>query len=291
MQFDRNIRAKILLTNSTYTGYSGDIDIANLRIAFSIVKTFSWSTNTANVRIFNLSADKRNRLRDFGDQLRLFAGYKYQDNTQLIFTGNVTQLNHSFDQPEIITSLNCGDGERSLNNTLIGVSFGAKTPVRTVIQFIADKLQFPIVDFAQTENLVYEQGFNDADLAKNVLDRACKKMNLQWSVQNENLVIIRDNGATTKPPVDINLDTGMVGVPERYVDKRFFLYRAVAPNEPPKPGWKVRLLLRPDLLPGDRIRLRSRQLGFDGEFVIITVRHEGDNYGPLFETTLEVIPT
>lgn len=291
MQFDRVIRAKVLLTNSSYTGYIGDLDIANLRVAFSIQKTFSWATNTANVRIFNLSADKRNRLRDFGDQLRLFAGYRLEDNAQLIFTGNVTQLNHTFDQPEIITNLQCGDGERSLNNTLIAVSFGPKTPVRTVIQYIADRMQFPVVDFAQTENLTYDNGFNDADLAKNVLDVACKKMNLQWSVQNENLVIIRNNGSTTKPPVDINADTGMIGVPERYVDKKYFLYRAVSPNEPPKPGWKVRLLLRPDLLPGDRIRLRSRQLGFDGEFVIITVRHEGDNYGPLFETTLEVIPT
>lgn len=290
MQFDRLIRAKVFLTNETYNGYIGDIDIKNLRITFNILKTFSWSTNTANIEVYNLSSTNRNRLKDFGDQWRLFAGYRNSGGEQLLFTGNVTQLNHLYAQPEIITQVTCGDGERALNNTLISVSYSPGTPVRTVIENIASKMNLPLVDFAETENLTYENGFNDADLAKNVLDRACKKLNLQWSVQNENLVIIRDNGATTKPPVEINVDTGMIGVPDRYVDKRYFLNRAIAPNEPPKPGWRVRLLLRPDLLPGDRIRLRSQQIGFDGEYVILTARHEGDNYGPQFTTTLEVIP-
>lgn len=291
MQFDRLITGKIFLSNTTYTGYIGDIEFANLRVSFSIVKTFSWSTNTAAVRIYNLSPSKRNKLKDFGDQLRLFAGYRSSGNAQLIFTGNVTQLNHSFDQPEVMTILNCGDGERSLNNTLVAVSFGEKTPARTVIQYIADKLNFPIVDFAGTENLLYDNGFNDADLAKNVLDKACKKLDLQWSVQNENLIIIKNNGSTDKPPVDINAETGMIGVPERYVDKSYFLYRAITPNQAPKPGWRVRMLLRPDLIPGDRVRIRSKQLDFEGEFLILTVRHEGDNYGQQFETTIEAIPT
>jgi hypothetical protein len=257
---------------------------------FSVNKSLSWSTNTCYLRIYNLGPDNRNRLREFGDQLRLFAGYRDQEGAQLLFIGNVNELNHTFSQPEIITSIGCGDGERNLNNILIPVSFGEKTPIRTVIQYVAERLDFPISYFAPSENLLYENGYVDTDLAKNILDKACQALNLVWSVQNENLVILPTNGATTRPPVEINAETGMLGIPERYVDKKQFLYRALPPNAPPKPGWKVKTLLNPDLLPGDRIRLRSRQVDIDGEFRILTIKHEGDNWGPQFESTLEVYP-
>lgn len=290
MQFDRVIRAKILLTNSTYDGYRGDIEITNLRMTFSITKSLSNTANSGSLRIFNLSSDNRNRLREFGDQVRFFAGYREQEGAQLIFIGNVTQLNHAFAQPEIITQIDCLDGDRNLNNILVPVSFGEGTARRTVIQYVADRLGFPITYFAPSENLLYDNGFNDVCLAKDILTSACDSLNLTWSVQNGNLVILPTNGATPRPPVEINADTGMVGIPERYVDKRYFLYRALPPNAPPKPGWKVKTLLNPDLLPGDRIRLRSTQADVEGEFRILTIKHEGDNWGPQFESNLEVYP-
>lgn len=297
MQFDRVIRAKIFLTRVTEDGnpnptggYRGEIDITNLRIAFTVNKSQAWSTNTAQVRIYNLGADNRNRLKDFGDNLRLYAGYRGEDGAQLLFTGNITQFNHTFAQPDIITVLECGDGDNILNNSTISVSFTSKTQVREVIETIASKMGLNIVDFADTQNRSYENGFNDCGLGKDILDVACKKANLRWSVQNENLIIIPDNGSTSRPPVEINENTGMIGIPERYVDKKQFLYKALPPNNAPKPGWKVRVLLRPDLLPGDRIRLSSSRANVSGVFTILTIRHEGDNYGPIFESILEVFP-
>lgn len=290
MQFDRVIRAKVLLTNSTYTGYDSEVEINNLRMQFSIKKTLSTSTNTCTLKIYNLGADNRNRLKEFGDQLRLFAGYRQQEGAQLIFIGNVNQLNHSFLQPEIVSTLTCGDGERNLNNIMIPVSFDALTPVRTVIEYVAEKLGFPIAVFEQTSDEVYENGYYDIALAKDVLTNACQRMNLYWSVQNENLYILSNNGATLKPPAEINAETGMIGIPERYVDKRYYLYRALPPNAPPKPGWRFRTLLRPDILPGDKIRLRSVKADVDGEFRVLTISHDGDNYGLPFESSFEVYP-
>lgn len=291
MQFDRVIRAKILLTSSDYQGFRGEIDITNLRMTFNIQKSISNTPNSASVRIYNLGADNRNRLKGFGDQLRLFAGYREEEGAQLLFIGNITQFNHSFDQPEIITQLDCGDGDKNLNNILIPVSFGAKTPVRTVIEYVAERLQFPIAYFAPSPNEVYEFGFSDIYKASEILTTACQRLNLNWTLQNESLLILPTDQATTKPPAEINADTGMIGIPERYVDKKSFLYEARQPNEPYQPGWKVRVLLRPDLLPGDRVRIRSTRADINGEFRILTINHEGDNYGPIFQSTLEVYPT
>ena len=285
MKFDRVIRASIRLINAPeYTAYRGTLDIRNLRIAFSVSKSISWSTNTATVRIWNLSAENRNQIANFGDELTLYAGYVNDGGAQLLFKGDSTQVGHSFPQPDIISTLTCGDGDKIVNNVVISVSFGANTPVRTVIEKIAALMGLNIVSGLPTILEVYALGFKGTNLARNVLDNACQKANLWWSVQNGNLVIQRKNTGNSKPPVDINVDTGMIGVPERYTDKKGEFYVTG-----PKVGWIVRTLLRPDIIPGDVIRLRSDQVPVNGLFFVETIKHEGDNYGPNFESTLEVV--
>lgn len=291
MQYGRIISTKIRLAQPPpQTGYRGDLEIKNLRMAFSISKSIAWATNTANFRIYNLGADNRNQLAYYGDEIRIFAGYQQNGGEQLLFIGNTTQTTHNFAFPEIITTLNVGDGEKVLNELTTSVSFGENTPARTIIEFVASRMGLTLQDFSETENLTYALGYKDVDLAKNILDKVCKKLNLAWSVQNNNLVILKvGEGNIKKPVVEINADTGMLGVPERYSDKRQYDYRALPPDGAPKPGWKVRCLLRPDLIPGDRVRIRSTHADVNGLFYIQTIQHEGDNFGPVFESLLEVI--
>lgn len=291
MKFDRVINAKIQLASPPpSTEYRGSMEIENLHMAFSVYKSESWSTNTANFRIWNLSESKRNLLNQYGDELTISAGYRLETGAQVLFRGNTTLVSHIFSEPEIITVLDCGDGERSLNLILASASFGANTPVRQVIEYYAGVLGLTIAEFAPTDDLVYALGHKFSGIAKDGLDKACKALGLTWSVQNNNLVILVQNVGSSKPPIEINADTGMIGIPQRYTDRRQYLYRALPKNGgAPKPGWKVRTLLRPDIIPGDRIRLRSGKVDIDGVFYVISIRHEGDNYGSQFESALEVI--
>lgn len=293
MQFDRVIRAKILLANETYTAYTREIDITNLRMSFNVLKTSATDANTGDLIIYNLSAEKRNLITGFGDQLRIFAGYRNSGGAELLFIGSANQLNHTFNQPDITTQLNCGDGETTLNNTNIAISFAANTNVRTVIEFIAKQLRFPIAYFAPTppgQEEVYTNGFSEIYLARTILESACKKIGMQFSIQNDNMIIIPINGTTEKPPVVINVQNGMIGVPERYVDKRYYQYNALIPNEPPKPGYRIKMLLRPDILPGDKIRIQSRQIDIDQQMIVYNIRHTGDNYESNFESIIEAFP-
>lgn len=291
MQFDRVINVKILLASPPPSiEYRGDMEVSNLRVAFSVFKSESWSTNTANIRIYNISESKRNLLNSYGDQVTLNAGYRQETGAQVLFRGNTSLVSHIFAEPEIITVLDCGDGEKSLNLILAKASFGENTPVRQVIEYYAGVLGLNIAEFSVTDNLVYALGHQFSGIAKDGLDKACKALGLVWSVQNNNLIILLQGVGSSKPPVEINANTGMIGVPQRYTDRRQFLYRALPKNGgAPKPGWKVRTLLRPDILPGDRIRLRSNRVDIDGVFYVISIRHEGDNFGPQFESLLEVI--
>lgn len=291
MQYGRLISTRIRLSQPPpQVGYRGSLEASNLRMSFSISKSISWSTNTATFRIYNLSADSRNQLAYYGDEIRIFAGYQENGGEQLLFIGNTTQVSHAFEFPDIITTLIVGDGERVLNRVLVSVSFGENTPARTIINSVAEQMGLTIQDFAQTENLNYALGYKDIDYAKNVLDTVCKKLDLVWSVQNNNLVILKLNrGNEVKPIIEINADTGMIGVPQRYTDKRQYDYAALPPQGAPNPGWRVRCLLRPEIIPGDRIRLRSAHANVDGLFYVQTITHDGDNFGPNFESNLEVI--
>lgn len=289
MQFDRVINFKVLLANPPPSStYRGSLTVENLRIAFSIAKNMSPSTNTASVRVWNLSSNTRNELRIFGDQITLYAGYR-DPGPQMLFVGNTTLVSHIFAEPDIISVFDVGDGEKSLNNRLVNISFGPGTPVRTVIEEFARQLGLNIEEFQATENLVYPNGFSYAYLAKYGLDKACDAVNLIWSVQNNNLIILRNNTGSSKPVIEINENTGMIGTPERYTDKRQYLYQALPPNAAPKNGWKVRVFLRPDILPGQIIRLRSTKVRIDGFFYVFNIRHEGDNYGPTYESVMQVI--
>lgn len=290
MQFDRVINVKIKLASPPPSlEYRGTLEASNLRIAFSIFKSESWSTNTANIKIWNISESKRNQLNSYGDEVTLSAGYRKETGPEILFRGNSSLTNHVFAEPEIISVIDCGDGERSLNQILVSASFGANTPVRTVIEYYAQQLQLEITEFAETDQTVYALGHKFQGMARDGLDKACAAIDLVASVQNNNLVILRRNQGSTRPPIEISGATGMIGIPQRYTDRRQYLYRALPPNGSPKPGWKVRCLLRPDILPGQKIRLRSQRVDIDGIFYVISIRHEGDNFGPQFESLLEVI--
>lgn len=290
MQFDRVINLRIQVANPPpSTTYRGNMEISNLRMAFSVYKSESFSTNTANVRIWNLGADKRNILNNYGNEIKIFGGYRLETGPELLFIGNSQLTTHIFAEPEIITVFDCGDGEKTLNSIIASASFGANTPVRDVIEYYAGLLTLDIVEMTPTDNLVYALGHKYTGIAKTGLDIACAAIGLKASVQNNNLVILKPGVGSVKPPALIDPDSGMIGIPQRFTDRRQYNYRALPPNGAPKPGWKVRCLLRPDVLPGDRVRIRSARADIDGIFYVISIRHEGDTFGPQFESLLEVV--
>ena len=290
MQFDRAVNLKIQVADPPPSiTYNGNMEISNLRMAFSIYKSESWSTNTANVKIWNLGQDKRNKLNNYGNEIKVFAGYKCETGPELIFIGNSRFTTHLFAEPEIITTFDCGDGEKTLNAIVVSWSFGENIPVRTVIQAYADLLGLNIVEISSTDNLVYSLGHKHSGIAKDGLDKACKALGLFASVQNNNLVILKPGVGSSKEPALIDADSGMIGIPQRYTDRKQYNYRAIAPNSAPKNGWKIRCLLRPDILPGDRVRIKSERADIDGIFYVISIRHDGDTHGPQFESLLEVV--
>ncbi len=282
-KFIRITQLIIRIRREDFQGYERTLTIRNLRMAFSIQKNLAIQTNPGLIKIWGLSANYRNLIKDFGDQVELYAGYEEASNLQLLYKGDTTTVYHSFEMPEVITTLECGDGEKYVNQKTFSLSFEAGTPVEDVIRSIASRMGINVAEYVASSNPVYELGFSNTGLLKESLNKACAYAGLQWSVQNDGLQVIPLNGTSGRPPYRIDADNGMIGVPERYTYKGPQFYtnnRAV--------GWKVNNLLSPLILPGYRVDIRSRYLGFQGIFLVQTVRHNGDTYADPWFTNLEV---
>jgi hypothetical protein len=289
--FNRLARVFVRLSNETLDGYKGDLTLSNLRISFSIQKNLAWSTNTAQVRVWNLSGDKRNILRDYGDQVTLYAGYEFGGGEQILFIGDTVSVQHIFDLPEIVTVLECGDGDKYANQKTVSVSFQKGATARDVINEIARQMGITVLKF-DSDNLIYKEGFSSVDMGKDALDKACRYLGLEASIQNNNLQIIPQGGTLDQTPFIINADTGMIGIPQRYTFKRSDLYRKradVSHTQIGYPtGWKVQTTLRPDIFPGAKVQIQSTHIDLKGIFRVETIRHEGDTYGPIWRSNLEV---
>lgn len=278
--FNRDVQIKVDTPD-------GQIVVENLRVAFSVKKTLNWGTNTLIASIWNLRPTKRQAIRDFGQKVTLYAGYKDQATTGLLFLGRTTQVSHKFEQPEIISTLECGDGERNLNTILFPFSYRENVRALTVLNDIAAKMELKISQLGDVLDKEYPKGWSSAGLAKEALDDVCNYLGVQWSVQNEELVILPVNVAAKKIPHQINIDTGMIGVPEQ------FTYRAqYLPQAARLIGWRVKTLLRPEILPGDEVRIQSSKVNFnlDASYKVIAIIHNGDTHGNPWDSTLEVIP-
>jgi hypothetical protein len=282
-KFIRTATVIIRIRRDDFTGYEKTIRLSGLRVSFNIQKNLAWSTNVGNIKIWNLSRDHRNLIKDYGDEVTVYAGYERGSGEELLYVGDTTTVYHTYDLPDIVTTLECGDGERYVNQKHFSLSFQAGTSAREVIQTIAKRMGIPITEFANSDNLVYDQGFECAGMGKEALLKACSLLNLQASVQNETLQIIPVSGVIDETAFLINGQTGMIGIPQRYTYKRQDFY-----VQGPAVGWRVATLLYPKILPGSKLDISSQYLGFQGIFRCETIRHSGDTFGMQWESNMEV---
>ena len=285
MKFYREAQVKVKIRNADFSGYTEEVTIKNLRISFSIVKSLAWSANTCNVKIWNMKQETRNLIKDYGDEVTVYAGYRDEGDLQIIFVGDTTAVIHMYDQPEIISIFECSDGDKYINQRRVAVSFVANTPVNLMIQIIAEQMGLNIAELATANDLVYRQGFEFIGMGKDALTTLCSKLGLQWSVQNDDLQIIPLDGTIQQPIVQINQNTGMQGIPQRFTYRRLDLYRAITA---PTTGWKVNVALNPKVAPGAKIDLASTHIDFKGPYRVENVRHEGDTFGSTWSSQFEV---
>lgn len=272
VQFDRMVKVSV--------GPSGSetaIGVDGLRVSFTVKKTSKRTTNKCTVEIYNISNESYNKISDnsLENILILNAGYAgSSDFEKVLFAGNIVDVHKESKYPDIVTVIECADSIPQINRS---ISYKAGTTARKILDDIV-KL-FPVanrnkVEIPNIDDLEYGNGFSDSGKLSDILTQIADALNLEWSVQNNELKIIKKNGDDGTRGILLTNETGLIGLPEKNNDI------AISGQKDKKyAGWKVKCLLQPQLEPNGIIEIRSNEITGNTFFKVVSVSHSGDNYG------------
>lgn len=240
------------------------------RIAFNIEKsTDGKSANKSKVSVYNLSEDSRSFIEKNIDSLmKLEAGYS--GNYSVLYLGDVKKVEHSRSGPDVITTIESGEGEKKLIESHIEISLGPDAKVNQVVNAAISSLGIDRGVIKSIPQTAYKNGFTFSGKVSDLLDRIAKKEGLEWSVQTNALQIFPAGQDTGETAVLLNERTGLLGVPNKT-----------------EKGFVAKSLLNPDIVPGRQVQVESKFLTGTAVFIAEKVTHVGDVDEGDYVTTVE----
>jgi hypothetical protein len=239
------------------------------KIEFSVEKSISSTQNTATIKIWNLKEASRNALGKELDEVTLEAGYQPpqgSDNIGVIFQGNIRDVEHSRDGPDIITTFSNGDGDKGVRNATISKSYKKGTPVKEVVDDLNKQLEKEGVKRGEQKLPEkvgnFQRPYAVVGSVKREMDTLSRGKGFYWSIQNNTCEIIPGDGFIGGI-ILLNDESGLVGTP------------TITDN-----GVKVKALLNPEIRPNRRVKIESQTLEMNsanGEYRVSECTYEGDN--------------
>lgn len=269
-QYLRKVRLKASGSGGSLVLNPGPVQMHEIKIAFDVAKSISSQANSASIRIWNLAESSRNAIGKELDQITLEAGYMppgETGNVGVIFQGQMRDVEHTREGPDIVTKLSCGDGDKAFRRATISKTYPAGTKVEDVVEGVYQELEKEGVSRGEwrfPENMEpFRRPYSVCGGCKRELDTIGRGKDFYWSVQN---------GAMEVHPADgfiggivlITPQTGMIDVP------------TITDN-----GVKVSCLLNPEIRPGRRVRIESQVLEMNaegGEYRVSEATYSGGNH-------------
>jgi len=209
-QYIRN--ASLIVADAQGNG----LDLASLRIVFKVKKSSAQTPNSAIIRVYNLSDNTAKQIREEFQSVTLQAGY--QSNFGLIFKGNIKQVRFGRENStDTYVDIAAGDGDQSYNFSTISTTLSAgshqtdqinaaintMTPNGVTTGFIDD-----------IDSIILPRGKVMYGMSRDYLRQSTESTDTTWSIQNEQIQIVKRTSVAPDPVVVLTSKTGLVGVPE-----------------------------------------------------------------------------
>ena len=112
----------------------------DLRIAFDFKKTLKKGSNSGTIKIYNLSKES---IADFQlvDDLYCILEIGYDNNLETLISGEVRFMMTEMQGPDRITTLELGDGHKSLNETYMFKTYRANFGVKNIIIDMVEEMK------------------------------------------------------------------------------------------------------------------------------------------------------
>lgn len=257
----------------------GTEEITNmLRVSFSITKTLKKQPNKCDLLIYNLTKENRIALQKKKQETIVEAGYV--GNTSVIFRGALEYSSSVQDGLDWVTVLQSSDGTNKTKSKRINTSIKGPAKAGDVLNAAASALGLKPGNLKKAirrgsvrGNLSeFSNGIVMSGRADRVLDSVARSMGYFYSIQDGQILLLGKDSFIGSNAVLLTPSTGLVGSPE-----------------PGDDGFvNVRSMIQPDLLPGHRVKIESREVS--GFYRIERSDFSGDTWGADWYADLECRP-
>lgn len=239
---------------------------SGLRIKFEIGKSDGGESNKAKIMIYNISPESRSFLEK--KQLVLFLNVGYAQTMRNVFFADVKRVEDKREGPDVITTIECGDAENAIRESFVSIGLGPGCTNFQLFNEAIKVMNLPVVFKTDFKEITFNQGYTFAGLASKLLDTLCNQVNINWSVQDGELMFTaskQTDNIQTEAPL-ISSETGLLNIPTK--DEK---------------GIKFECLINPEIRPNRAVVVQSASFQ-DGEGVKVKVliveisgdTHEGD---------------
>lgn len=260
------------------------LQVSGLRVAFEIDKTLEKQPNTCDLQIYNLSQSSQKQIQGTGVSVIVEAGYS-DTGTGIIFAGPSRTIDHEKHGPDVVSRIQCGDGETVYQFSRFVQSFAAGVQIADVIRAAAKATTLNLGNLEDALKLpftggktVFSNGFTASGRAVQVLDTLLKSAGFTWSIQQGAIQVLQGGQPVNPQAVLLTPATGLVGSPQ-YVspDKKGFPSKL-----------KVKSLLQHQFRCGHVVAVKTDTI--NGQFRIEKLKFTGDTAGQDWYADLEVLP-
>ena len=274
-------------------------ELAGLRFSFSIQKGSTKTPNQCSVKIWNATPETRALIEVIGNVLILKAGYAEDVGATTIFSGNVTRSLTVREGPDWITEIEIQDGFLEFRDAKVSLAFDKGATITQVVSALSKKFNLPMLPLpADVAKKQYPAGFAFVGRVRDAMDKACENGDLEWSIQNREIQVIKKGGVFKQKAYLLAPDTGMVGShmqETKTMTEKAAAKEGITANQPGVRkttrrdndfevqevlqvfGYKVKTLLQPLIEPGGYVQVKSK--GINGEFFRVEeLTHTGDTH-------------
>jgi len=263
---------------------------SDFHISFDIKKTeFGKEPNTCKVTITNLSETLRSFIFAEKQKIIVKAGYLEESGPEVIYVGDITARENQIKRPEIITVIDAGDGAESLSKSKLSIAYSPGAQGNQILKEVVDSFKLPKktnLSLIDIKKKIFSNGFNFNGAASTAMNKVCKNLGLNWSIQNDELKVYKQFNHDKSLAIELNSNTGLIGTPQQ---TKITTQESSDSQSLEIDGWSVDSLLQPKAEPGGIILLSSSSTGQNKKYKIITVQHTGDNMESDFKSTLQVV--
>lgn len=258
-----------------------------IHISFSVERSDSTTLNSTKIKVWNLNKSQISVLMTTGCEIQLMAGYG--TSRPIVFKGTVSNVNESLDGADRLIEIEAVDGFADLSETVVSLSYGAKTSGYKVFMDVANQLGLPVVFSASAQSILeksyFSSGYSFIGYAQYALDDVCSISSLAWSIQNGVLQIRKESEGINTYIHLLNKETGLINIPKRVYSSSVSStdYDTVSDT---LYGYEVEYLMDGSICVGDKVRIESDIV--TGVFMVTTLTIEGDNVEGNWQCTAQV---